>query len=184
MPLLNQSLTKYKLQIVGFMQTILMQLTNTILNYVNSLPAEISSDILKISPQQIQNLNVTVPLQSNNNNVLNFSSNNTTSHNATSVGGSSVQMNGNSNNEDISPDTQYVLDIQLLYRSYFQFLLNITNNDVMEIFLNQTSNDIYKIYFTLLQGVQIGTPEISKACLQVLKKLISFFGESHFFSAK
>jgi hypothetical protein len=77
----------------------------------------------------------------------------------------------------ISPDTQYVLDIQSLYKAYFLFLSNIVNNDLMDVFLNHTSNDIYKVYCALLQGVQIGPPDISKACLQVIKKLISFFGK-------
>ena len=40
-PLINQILSKYKQQIVQFMQHILMQLVNSIINYVNGIPSEI-----------------------------------------------------------------------------------------------------------------------------------------------
>lgn len=196
MPLINQILGKYKLQIIGFLQTLLMQMTHITLNYVNSLPTEISSDILRIGPQQIQNLNITLPSNvsltskpagtvnksnsttTTNNNVLNFS--------VACRGGQANQMNGSALSADqmdeavgevISPDTQYVLDIQTLYKSYFLFLLNLVNNDLMDAFLDNTPNDVYKVYCALLQGVQIGPPDVSKACLQVIKKLISFFGK-------
>ena len=109
MPLINQVLTKYKQQIMPFMQTILIQLTNIVFNYVNSLPSEVISDILKVNAHQIQSMNLSIPLP--------VSSNLAES-----------QMNGDS---EISPDTQYVLDIQFLYKSYFQFLHNISNNDLM-----------------------------------------------------
>jgi len=197
MPLINQVLAKYKQQVTGLMQNVLMQLTNMTLNYVNSLPAELSSDILRISPQQIQNLNVTVPIlslsssstttttSSNNNNIINFTTNNrptTSPSNRVMNGGSTTTTTTTTTSAQdemddmaISPDTQYVLDIQSLYKAYFLFLSNIVNNDLMDVFLNHTSNDIYKVYCALLQGVQIGPPDISKACLQVIKKLISFF---------
>lgn len=217
MPLINQVLTKYKQQLTVFMQTLLIQLTNITMNYVNSLPVAISSDILRIGPQQIQNLNLTVvPLNvtdggaalssaarsnaamsrivpittatSTNNNVLNFNSN----KHAMNGSLSSKPINGDNGGGDgdtgrdsdgmdemtnISPDTQYVLDIQTMYKAYFAFLLSVVNNDLMDVFLNQSSNDIYKVYCALLQGVQIGTPDISRSCLQVIKKMISFFGE-------
>lgn len=203
MPLINQVLSKYKQQVTPIMQTVLMQLTNITLNYVNSLPQPISSDILRISPQQIQNLNITVPILTassstsattlnNNNNILHLHNNSTQQqqqhrqnhHNhmngnsSTSGGGGSGSADGEMDDMTISPDTQYVLDIQSMYKAYFMFLLNAVNNDLMDVFLNHSSNDIYRVYFALLQGVQIGTPDISKACLQVIKKMISFFGKS------
>lgn len=204
MPLINQVLSKYKQQVTPIMQTVLMQLTNITQNYVNSLPTQISSDILRISPQQIQNLNITVPILSassstaststsaitinNNNNVLHLHNNsalqrqnnhNHQSHmngNSSTSGGVSV-ADGEMDDMTISPDTQYVLDIQSMYKAYFMFLLNAVNNDQMDVFLNHSSNDIYRVYYSLLQGVQIGPPDISKACLQVIKKMISFFGK-------
>lgn len=193
-PLIVQAMGKYKSQLLGFLQTLLMQLTNMTLNYVNSLPVQLSGDILRISPQQIQNLNVSVPnmmlISNNNSNILNFNTQtgppsnhqSLSSSSAPASSSSAAQMNGNccsldDTDEMISADTQYVLDIQALYRAFFQFVLNVVNNDLMEIFLNQTGNDIYKVYCALLQGVQIGTPEIAKGCLQCVKKLISFFGK-------
>lgn len=228
MPLINQVLSKYKQQVTPLMQRVLVQLTSVTLNFVNSLPAQISSDILRISPQQIQNLNVTVPILSaptaasvaanNNNNMLHFGTSATTASSSgrpsstttlrrqLNINSTAIQMNGsssttggsiigsdssgsNNNTNDeinvndemddiaISPDTQYVLDIQSMYKAYFTFLLNVVNNDLMDVFLNHSSNDIYRVYCALLQGVQIGPPDISKACLQVIKKLISFFGK-------
>lgn len=234
MPLINQVISKYKQQVTPLMQSVLMQLTNMTLNYVNSLPAQISSDILRISPQQIQNLSATVPILSsstsltssnninnpsnnnnnnanntNNNIIINNNNNNNVLHfNTSSSSSSSVaqqqrnhnhthnhnhQMNGTNSapttttademdDMTISPDTQYVLDIQAMYKAYFMFLLNVINNDLMDVFLNHASNDIYRIYCALLQGVQIGTPDVSKACLQVIKKMISFFGKQYLFN--
>lgn len=166
MPLINQVICKYKQQIVGFMQTVLMQLTNTILNYVNSLPIEMGSNILKISTQQIQTLNLTTPL-----NIQAILPN--TSAQAFAAMGLQSQQDENS---DISPDTQLVLDIQQMYKMYFQFLLNIVNNDLMDIVAAQTPPDIYKIYFTLLQGAQLGAPDTAKCCFQCIRKFITVFG--------
>lgn len=158
MPLINQVLNKYKQQIVGFVSSILMQLTNSILSYVSSLPVEIASNILKISTQQIQSINLQTPL-----NIQAILSSHSQSY---------LIQDANS---DLSPDTQLVLDIQLLYKSYFQFLLNIVNNDLMDIIGAQNPNDIYKIYFTLLQGAQLGTPDTSKICFQCIRKFINVF---------
>lgn len=158
-PLLNQVMIKYKQQIVPFFQTILMQLTNAVLNFVNSLPTNISSQILKISTTQIQQFNLQHPL--NIQSIL--------PHVQTYL----IQ----DNNSEITPDTQLVLDIQFMYKSYFQFLLNIVNNDLMDIIAMQQTNDIYKIYFTLSQGAQLGQPDTSKACFQCIRKFINFFGK-------
>ena len=157
LPLVNQIVSKYKQQVIGFMQTVLMQLINSILNYVNTLPAEIASDILRISTNQIQTFNLVTT-----NPLLN--------------GLKTKELNSSMNGEsDLSPDTQYVLDIQLLYKTYFQFLLNIVNNDLMEIVTNQLPNDIYKIYFSLIQGAQLGTHDTSKCCFQIIRKFIQTF---------
>ena len=158
-PLLNQVLTKYKQQIVPFMQSILMQLTNITLNFVNSLPVEMASQILKISTAQIQQYNLQQPL------------------NIQSILPHSHTYLVHDENSDIAADTQLVLDIQFMYKSYFQFLLNIVNNDLMDIIAAQSTNDIYKIYFTLLQGAQLGQPDTSKACFQCIRKFITVFGK-------
>lgn len=158
MPLLNQVMIKYKQQIVPFMQSILMQLTDAVLNFVNSLPTQIASQILRISTSQIQQYNLQQPL--NIQSIL--------PHVQTYL----VQ----DENSEITPDTQLVLDIQFMYKSYFQFLLNVVNNDLMDIIAMQQTNDIYKIYFTLLQGAQQGQPDTSKSCFQCIRKFINFFG--------
>ncbi|RNA31000.1 Exportin [Brachionus plicatilis] len=157
MPLLNQVMIKYKQQIVPFMQSILMQLTDAVLNFVNSLPTQIASQILRISTSQIQQYNLQQPL--NIQSIL--------PHVQTYL----VQ----DENSEITPDTQLVLDIQFMYKSYFQFLLNVVNNDLMDIIAMQQTNDIYKIYFTLLQGAQQGQPDTSKSCFQCIRKFINFF---------
>lgn len=172
LPLVNQSMVKYKVQLIGFMQAALMQLTYYVFNFVNSLPAEIASCILKITPQQIQNMNLNLSLITNNN----INSNN--NGHLTSNNG---QINGDSSNSDISSDVQYILDIQSLYKAYFQFLHNAVHNDLMNIFLNQTSDDLYRVYNALLQGAQNAPPDTSKICFQIIKKFIQFFGMSIFF---
>lgn len=150
MPLINQTLNKYKLQIVPFMSVIIMPLINTILNFVNSTPIEsiTQSNILKITPLQLTTATAIVP---------------------TSV---AKAVNG-----EISIDAQFVLDTQLLYKSYFQLMINIVNNDLMDIIAAQNPNDIYKIYWTLIQGAQNGTLEVIKICFQVIRKLITVFGK-------
>lgn len=147
-PLLNQIVNKYKQQIVRFMQTILMQFINSVTNFTNSLPSDIINNLFKASSTNLSNLST---------NSLN--SNTTT----------------NFNNNSIDP--QFIVDVQQLYKAYFQFLLNIINNDVVDIISEQQANDIYKIFFTLLQGAQIGSQDISKSCFQVIKKLITIFVE-------
>ena len=163
LPLVNQVISKYKQQLVGFMQTILMQLVNGILNYVNALPVEIASDILRVTVDQIQSYNLvtTHPLLNG----------------LKSKEASLAMCNGMNGGEisNLSPDTQYVLDIQFLYKTYFQFVLNVVNNDLMEIFSAQTPNDIYKIYFSLIQGAQVGMHDTAKCCFQVIRKFIATF---------
>jgi hypothetical protein len=172
LPLINQVISKYKQQVIGFIQTILMQLITSIQNYVNTLPPEIANDILRISTDQIQlfNLTTTHPLlnglkskEQHPQHQLNNNSNSI--------------LNGDSACDQLSPDTQYVLDIQLLYKSYFLFLQNIVSNELLDIIGNQQVEDIYKIYFSLVQGAQLGTHETAKSCFQIIRKFISVFGK-------
>jgi hypothetical protein len=168
LPLINQVISKYKQQVTGFIQSMLMQLVNSIMGYVNALPAEIASDILRITTDQIQSFNLvcTNPLIANG--IASKSKEAAMSHN-------SHEENG----ELLSSDTQFVLDIQLLYKTYFQFVQNIVNNDLMEIFFNQAPNDVYKIYSGLIQGAQLGTHDTTKVCFQCIRKFISTFGKSN-----
>jgi exportin-T len=135
-PLLNQILNKYKFQIVRFMQTILMRFVNGVLNYVNSLSNEMIRNLYKSSPHLHQPTSPT----------------HTTASNGPTTNGIS---NGAVAQHLI--DTQLIVDIQLLYKTYFQFLLNINNNELVEIVSGQAPSDIYKIFFSLIQGAQIGT---------------------------
>jgi hypothetical protein len=167
LPLVNQVVSKYKQQVVGFMQSMLMQLVNALMSYVNALPAEIGGNILRITTDQIQSFNLvcTNPLIANG-----IASK---SKEAASMSHASHEENG----ELLSPDTQFVLDIQLLYKTYFQFVQNIVNNDLMEIFSNQAPNDVYKIYSGLIQGAQLGTHDTTKVCFQCIRKFFSTFGK-------
>lgn len=164
LPLINQIVSKYKQLVLGVVQSRLMQVINAIVNYVNSLPGEIAADILRITTDQIQQFN----LANNNNNTTNVANNNNNMNGFKSrdIGDSDLQL---------TPDTQYVLDIQQLYKAYFQFLLNIVNNDLMEIIAVQMPNDVLKIYFSLVQGAQLGTQETAKICIQVIRKFITTF---------
>jgi exportin-T len=145
-PLLSQIVNKYKQQIVRFMQSILMQFVTAVTNYTNSLPADIINNLFKASSTNLSNQTVL----------------------------SSTSPVTANNNNSIEP--QFIVDVQQLYRAYFQFMLNIINNDLVDIISAQQPNDIYKIFFTLLQGAQIGSQDISKSCFQVIRKLISVFG--------
>ena len=158
MPLINQILNKYKQQIVPFMQIIMMELFNTILNFVNSMPLDsLQTSLLKVTPSQL-----IVAFASQTPSIL-----------------PNVQIIQTS--EEMSIDAQIILDAQSLYKSYFQFLLNIVNNDLMEIITRQQTNDVYKIFFTLIQGAQNGTLETIKCCFQIIRKFISVFGKYTFF---
>jgi exportin-T len=163
MPLINQILNKYKQQIVPFMSLIIMPLLNAILNFVQSTPIEsiTQSNILKITPLQLTTATAIVP----QNNLSTTTSNNT----------AAKLVNGSGS--EISIDAQFVLDTQLLYKSYFQFVLNIVNNDLMDIIAAQNSNDLYKIYYALIQAAQNGTLEIIKCCFQIIRKFITVFGK-------
>jgi exportin-T len=170
LPLVNQVVSKYKQQIVPFMQSVIMQLVNGILNYVSALPAEIAADILRITTDQIQSFNLvcTNPLIANG--IASKSKEQAMNQNSNHAG------TENGNDELLSPDTQFVLDIQLLYKTYFQFVQNIVNNDLMEMFFGLAANDLYKIYFSLIQGAQLGPHDTSKCCFQCIRKFISTFG--------
>jgi exportin-T len=148
MPLINQILNKYKQKIVPFMQHILMQIVNTTLNFVNSMPrleALAQTHILKLTPLQLTN--------------------------ASAIDPSSTK---NTENE-LSIDAQLILDAQTLYKAYFQFLYNVANADLMDIFVGQNPQDVYKIYQTLLEGAQNGTTETVKICFQTIRKFFNFF---------
>ena len=75
-------------------------------------------------------------------------------------------------------DPQFIVDMQLMYKSYFQFLVQVINNELVEIISGQQPEDIYRLFATLLQGAQIGTHEIAKFCFQVMRKLIAVFGKT------
>lgn len=147
MPLLNQILNKYKLQIVPFMQHLLMPLINSIINFINSipkLPGITLAHILKVTPLQLTNA-------------------------------SAINPNNNISNGELSIDAQVILDAQLLYKSYFQFLLNIVNNDLMDIIAGQNAEDIYKIFYMVLEGAQNGMLDTMKICFQIIRKFINNF---------
>ncbi len=164
MPLINQILNKYKQQIVPFMSLIIIPLLNTILNFVNSTPIEsiTQSNILKITPIQLTTATAIVP--------------SCVIPNATSI------VNKPLANGELSIDAQFVLDTQLLYKSFFQFMINIVNNDLMDIISSQNANDLYKIYYTLIQAAQEGSLEIIKCCFQVIRKFITVFGDMQFYT--
>jgi len=145
MPLINQILNKYKQQIVPFMQLLLMELVNMVLNFVNVMPALVAATgthLLKVTPLQL-----------------------TTASAATA----------DASNGELSLDAQLVLDAQLLYKSYFQFLLNIVNNELMDIVAGQSGDHVYKIFYTLIEGAQNGTLETIKCCFQTMRKFIVVF---------
>lgn len=144
-PLINQILNKYKKQVVSFMQHLLMQIVDTTLNLTNSIPR-----IEAIS--QIHLLKIT-PAQLTN---------------ATAVG-------PNSDPSELSIDAQIILDAQLMYKAYFQFILNVVNTDLMEIITSQKPQDIYKIFFTLLEGARNGQLDTMKICFQIIRKFINIF---------
>ncbi len=87
----------------------------------------------------------------------------------------------NSSSDELSIDAQVILDTQLLYKSYFSFLLNIINADLMNIIIEQTSQDVYKIFYTLLDGGQNGSLETVKISFQIIRKFITVFGNFEFF---
>ena len=152
MPLINQILNKYKQQIVPFMQLLLMELVNMILNFVNAMPAFVAAagtHLLKVTPLQLTNASAIAP---------------------------SPLPHADASNGELSLDAQLVLDAQLLYKSYFQFLLNIVNNELMDIVAGQSGDDVYKIFYTLIEGAQNGTLETIKCCFQTMRKFIVVFG--------
>jgi hypothetical protein len=89
--------------------------------------------------------------------------------NATAVG-------PNSDLSELSIDGQIILDAQLMYKAYFQFILNIVNAELTEIISSQKPQDIYKIFFTLLEGARNGTLDTMKICFQIIRKFINIFG--------
>lgn len=161
-PLLNQILNKFKQQSVVFLQATLMQFLNSVLNFVNSLPSEIASNLFKTQIVQPQNEN-NKPADSN--------------LAAASIGVASQ----NQNNPPGFIDSQYIIDVQTLYKATLQYLLNIANNDLTEIIAGQAPADVYRVFLILLQGAQMGTPDITKICFQAIKKFLIVFGNSKFF---
>lgn len=129
-----------------------MEIVNTTLNFVNSMPRR---DILA----QYHILKIT-PSQL------------TTAF--------AIDPSANTAQDELSIDAQLILDAQLLYKSYFQFLLNIVNNDLINVISGQSPQDVYKIFYTLLEGAQNGTLDTIKCCFQVIRKFINFFGNHQF----
>ena len=82
----------------------------------------------------------------------------------------------NSDLSELSIDGQIILDAQLMYKAYFQFILNIVNAELTEIISSQKPQDIYKIFFTLLEGARNGTLDTMKICFQIIRKFINIFG--------
>lgn len=190
-PLINQILSKYKLQIVQFMQHILMQLVNSIINYVNGIPNEIIINSQKAIAASLGQLTTSI-LTPATAAVAAAAAGQAAPVNpspaiATSTLLSSLVYNSHSAILSLATniqvvqqnelDAQLLQDVQILYKSYFQFLLNIVNNELMDIIACQDPNDVYKIFFTLLQGALLGFQDTPKVCFQIIRKFITVFVE-------
>jgi exportin-T len=177
LPLINQIMSKYKLSIVPFMQRIFMQLVNRILNFVNTMQDAVAASSSSVSKSTNN--------QSNNSTSSNHHSSNTSALNSSSsisppppsLLGPIASVSITNNDGSLLIDAQLIQDVQLLYKSYFTFLLNIVNNDLLDIVTIQESSDVYKVFFTLIQAAQNGTQDTPKCCLQVIRKFVTVFVE-------
>jgi hypothetical protein len=75
-------------------------------------------------------------------------------------------------------DAQLIQDIQLLYKSYFQLLVNIVNNDLIDIITFQSAENVYKIFNTLIHGAQSTSAfDTAKICFQIIRKFVNVYGK-------
>lgn len=79
-----------------------------------------------------------------------------------------------------SSDVHVVQEAQILQKSYYQFLMAVINNDLINVIVYQDAENVYRIFNTAVQGSSLCNSETQKICFQIIGKFIGVFGEFFF----